>query len=186
MASSSQTSKTQTHQESIISTADLLKNTSADLIKFAAQYPTNQPVLIGFTTASDLISANLQSLSTALSAYGPKISVEDSLTTPLVAAIRAVAEKVAKGLAEGVEAEKEYGDEWEDLERVGAVAAERSRAMVRSPNMYTHAGCVRFLRVMGGLEDAEQLLCGMDELKSLAFYVTKMVRYLGLKKGAAE
>lgn len=176
----------ETHQESILRTAEIGEATSSALIKFAAQYSTNHPELLNLATAFDLIAVNLRSLSTTLTTYGPKIELDDSLTIPLVARIRETFEKVAKALEEGVEAEKDYGDEWEDLERVGAVAGERFRAGVRYSNMYNHAGCVRFLRSLGGLEAAEGLVWGLEELKGHIFYLAKGVRYLGLKKKESE
>lgn len=175
-----------THQEFILRTAEIGEATSGSLIKFVAQYSTNQPVLLNLATAFNLISVNLHSLSTTLTTYGPKIELSDSLTIPLVAGIRDTFKKVAKALEEGVEAEKDYGDEWEDLERVGAVAGERFRAGARHPNMYNHAGCVRFLRALGGLEAAEELVWGLEELKGHVFYLAKGVRYLGLKKIESE
>ncbi|KAK6581044.1 hypothetical protein PZA11_006532 [Diplocarpon coronariae] len=175
----------ESYKDLVLSTAKLGEETSAKIIDFVSQYPENQAGMVNISIGLKLASANLRELYSTLDKYGSKIQLDDNLTQPLVAVLRAIFMKAAKALEEGIEAEKDYGDEWESLERVGGAAT--SRAMQsRRPCSYTHAGCMRFMRVLGGFEQADELVWYLEKQKGHLFYVIRAIRYLSLKNLEAE
>ncbi|KAJ5050861.1 uncharacterized protein L3040_002729 [Drepanopeziza brunnea f. sp. 'multigermtubi'] len=173
-----------THQDFILLTANLGSETSTEIINFIAQYSTTPHSLADLSQALTLVATNLHSLYSTISQYGPNTNYDDSLTRPLIACLHAIFEKVGRALEEGVEAEKEYGDEWEDLERVGGGG--RSVVRPRNPNAFNHAGCVRFVRVLGGYETTDELVWYLETLKGHVFHVAKAIRYLALKRMESE
>lgn len=163
-------------------TACLGLGTSIRIMDFLAQYPTTQHSIAHLSQALSFTATNLLSLSSTISKPGPEIYSEQPLTEPLVATIHAILEKVDRALEEGLEAEKNYGNEWEDLERVDG----RAKARARQPSAYSHAGCVRFSRVLGGYEATDELVWYLEALKEHVFFLTKAMQYLALKKKESE
>lgn len=172
----------ETHVERILSTAKLGEELSIGLLKFAARYNQNHLVMLNLSTATGLISGNLQIVSDTIEKFGPKIDLDEALTVPLVAALRAIFEKVQKAVAEGIEAEDEHGNNV-NTEIVDDIPLAR-RNVRRIMN--NHAGVVAFGRVLGGYTQAEMLVWYLEALKGHVFFVSKTIRYLGLKQREDE
>ncbi|KAH9215878.1 hypothetical protein DL95DRAFT_460726 [Leptodontidium sp. 2 PMI_412] len=169
----------ETHAELILSTAKLGEEISVNLLKFSAKYSSNQVVMPDLSIAVGLISGNLENLSETIEKFGPKIDLEDALTKPLVVGIRAIFEKMQKALEEGIKAEDEHGDDYEDLERVNGVPQPRFNAR---RNVHNHAGTLAFTRTLGGYPKAEALVWYLETQKGHLFFLAKAIRYLALKK----
>ncbi|KAH7323986.1 hypothetical protein BKA65DRAFT_77638 [Rhexocercosporidium sp. MPI-PUGE-AT-0058] len=172
-----------THAELILSTAKLGEELSVNLLKFASRYNLNQLVMLNLSTATGLISGNLQNLSETIEKFGPKIDLEDGTTKPLVAGLRAIFEKVKKALEEGVQAENEHGDDYDDTEDPNGVPQRRYNTRKIANN---HAGTLAFTRVLGGYTQAEMLVWHLEAQKCHVFFLAKGIRYLALKKMEEE
>ncbi|KAK0123992.1 hypothetical protein ONS95_008981 [Cadophora gregata] len=176
-------SQTQTHMETILSTAKLGEKLSIDLLKFSASYNINQLIMLNMSTAIGLISANLQALSQNIEAFGPKIDFDEALTKPLVESVRAIFEKVQKALADGYEAEKKHGDDFVSPEMGSGVRRSRYDA---TRILHQHAGVIAFNKVFGGYPGGEMLMWNLDTQKGHVFFLAKTIRVLALKKMEEE
>ncbi|KAL2062627.1 hypothetical protein VTL71DRAFT_5699 [Oculimacula yallundae] len=169
----------ETHQEVILSTAKLGEDLSVHLVKFSARFNTNHLGMLNLSTAIGLISGNLETLSSTIQTFGPTISLDDNLTTPLVASLRAIFEKVQRALDEATEADKAHGDDFDEPQSMGEIPVNRQDARRALRN---HAGVIAFGKVLGGYAQAETLVWFLETLKGHVFFLAKGIKYLALKK----
>ncbi|PVH77903.1 hypothetical protein DL98DRAFT_636583 [Cadophora sp. DSE1049] len=179
MADDKMADETQTHMETILSTAKLGEELSINLLKFSASYNANQLIMLNMSTAIGLISANLQTLSQTIETFGPKVNFDETLTKPLVESLRVIFEKVQKALEEGYEAESNHGDEYESPEMGSGIPRSRYDA---ARIVHQHAGVIAFNKVFGGYTQAEMLMWNLDTQKGHVFCLAKAIRVLALKK----